>query len=594
MEEGSQSDYADMCYSTKELQKINPKYPMRSEDVVGAAYRNMLCVQTDNSGTKGSFYESGTTLATLYPKANSVFDVNGHGSKKYDFNSYLNNDPTSSSNADAIFDKRERIPVAYESGTGGIVAYGGGLPLPSGTEEIYCNDFNYVRFGVNVDAGDNSCVRQIADLANECTSLLDVGRFTTDLFVGKKENTKPGSSVLPSADLDAYVRVNQTEIWDATGKHNYNSTVPWDITTPYTTSYDVGTTTCKNALVGLIYVVEFDSMSTIKKVETKMKVQDVVLGATTLTQSFGVEFVFDKSDVTTIAKSLELNNLIERPRSGNPGYIMGKPVLGGTTHPDSELAVRALRDGLSLGSTSDGTCDSNVLFSEIVNFGEDVTHSCTVEFTKAELKDFCTLTTSPYLSTVAVDDTTNIYVPEWLVPVYGDDDAYIGIFGNADPLDITQWLKISKPSFAVPTRSFSGTDSRCAGTPTSVHYKFMWTNVGNVNNPQAKIIAAQVDLDSAGDNLVFSKDIGGTGSASMKQKFQFDTTVTWVYYEKDSAIYSPPTPPIIFSVPYDVFYPFEIQSAAQPAAGGQGVWLRAGIVGLVSLVVMVAGMGSNI
>ncbi len=171
----------------------------------------------------------------------------------------------------------------------------------------------------------------------------------------------------------------------------------------------------------------------------------------------------------------------------------------------------------------------------------------------------------------------NIYVPMWLVPELGADDLYVGIFGNADPLDKTQWLKVNK-AFQDSTASFQDRTLTCTGVVTAAHYRFMWTLVGSVKNPQAKIMSVQVDYESS--PMQFLDD-----GVAATQNFPFDVTVNWKFYKIDEKIYSPPAPPIIFSVPYDVFYPFQITGAAGRTLGynaGFGLILTA----LASIVIM--------
>jgi hypothetical protein len=43
-----------------------------------------------------------------------------------------------------------------------------------------------------------------------------------------------------------------------------------------------------------------------------------------------------------------------------------------------------------------------------------------------------------------------------------------------------------------------------------------------------------------------------------KQPFSFITTVSWVFSPPKSEIVTSPPPLLIFSVPHDVFYPFQI------------------------------------
>ena len=128
----------------------------------------------------------------------------------------------------------------------------------------------------------------------------------------------------------------------------------------------------------------------------------------------------------------------------------------------------------------------------------------------------------------------------------------IGIFGNANPLDATQWLNVdfSIPSFGSPTMYTE--DAKCTDIPSSINMNIIWTYVGSIKNPQARIVNVEVTYENT--EMIF------TTSKSDRQGFNFMSTVTWVYQEESSSIYDPPAPPIIFSVPHDVFYPFAISS----------------------------------
>merc|ERR1719217_682750 len=66
---------------------------------------------------------------------------------------------------------------------------------------------------------------------------------------------------------------------------------------------------------------------------------------------------------------------------------------------------------------------------------------------------------------------------------------YVGMFGNADPLDTSQWLQARVVD--VSTTPTLSTDQRlCSNLITSLHYRFLTARVGEVGNPQNKIIGA--------------------------------------------------------------------------------------------------------
>ena len=78
------------------------------------------------------------------------------------------------------------------------------------------------------------------------------------------------------------------------------------------------------------------------------------------------------------------------------------------------------------------------------------------------------------------------------LPIFFSVNAtHVGIFGNADPLDYTQWLALDQ-TFGTNTYAWDDTTGSCRDFYTSLEYKFLTANVGSKSNPQNKIIAAQV------------------------------------------------------------------------------------------------------
>lgn len=138
---------------------------------------------------------------------------------------------------------------------------------------------------------------------------------------------------------------------------------------------------------------------------------------------------------------------------------------------------------------------------QTVGFGKNMFVGCTQEMTRQELKDFCTFSFSsssnhhqqqhPMLASHKISGVTgadHFVFPKWLET----SQDLVGIFGNADPLDRRQWIKVESalddPNFTIKSRSFVDAESRCIGMPSRLRFEILWTYVGNVDNPQAKIL----------------------------------------------------------------------------------------------------------
>lgn len=129
----------------------------------------------------------------------------------------------------------------------------------------------------------------------------------------------------------------------------------------------------------------------------------------------------------------------------------------------------------------------------------------------------------------------------------------IGSYGNADPLDPAQWLEIDVKiaSDAAVWQTRSGT---CEGAVTSMNYGFVWSYVGAQTNPQARILAAHLEFGTS--DLHYGLD------GVQVQSFPISVTASFVQRVEAPGANLLPSPPVAISVPYDVWYPFRIDSRA--------------------------------
>lgn len=150
----------------------------------------------------------------------------------------------------------------------------------------------------------------------------------------------------------------------------------------------------------------------------------------------------------------------------------------------------------------------------------------------------------------------------------------MGIYGDADPLDITQWSQIgfSVPS---PARSWNAKTSTCKSMFTGLNLEFLVAASGERSNPQNKIIAARAEVVTQDWVMKLVRSLYHatlnvfimmyflffysvpSGDDTTKQVFPLAVTVSFVF-KQDNVVrgYEPPAPPVLFEVPYDVFYPF--------------------------------------
>lgn len=188
--------------------------------------------------------------------------------------------------------------------------------------------------------------------------------------------------------------------------------------------------------------------------------------------------------------------------------------------------------------------------SKKVGFAKNTFVGCTQSFTREELKEFCLDISNqhPMLARNKVGEGYFVF-PKWLEA----NQTLLGIFGNADPLDKRQWVEIESHTFT-RSRSFFEAENRCIGMPSRLRYDILWTYVGNVDDPQAKILSAKKSFE---EGLTLQHTL----PPNETQPFSFVTTVSWSFLQPEYKLVKSPHPLGLFSVPYDVFYPFQKQKA---------------------------------
>ncbi len=196
---------------------------------------------------------------------------------------------------------------------------------------------------------------------------------------------------------------------------------------------------------------------------------------------------------------------------------------------------------------------------QVINFGEDLTVACTRPMNMSELENICTAQVHQHLY-----KDKDILLPHWL---FQDLDA-VGMFGNADPSDLSQWILISKnEDYGAKSRSWNPAVNRCIGLITGLKYRILWTFVGSVANPQAKVVRILLEYE---DSVQLTHRI----DPKQSQPYTFTTTVTWVFVgdEKADLVKLPP-PTLFFRIPDDFFYPFQFTSSGHALQNGRCLFM---------------------
>lgn len=266
---------------------------------------------------------------------------------------------------------------------------------------------------------------------------------------------------------------------------------------------------CSNMIQSVVYHVNHSSSSfgTILSVNAEVIVTDVdivvpaaaststAIYSAAISQSFGIEY--SSSDPADISNSN--GNVIKRQRSGNPGYLMGKPVLFGFQN-GSGTSVQELVEGLTVPITTGvGLCPdgSEAVSTSATSFGYDTISGCRLVLNRQQLKDFCCTGASGSCMDNSLSsllyDSAYINKANGIAYFLNITPGLVGIYGDADPLDISQWnaMEISIPS---DQRQWNDITSTCSKVFAGLQVKFLISYTGEKQNPQNKIVSALAEV----------------------------------------------------------------------------------------------------
>jgi hypothetical protein len=236
---------------------------------------------------------------------------------------------------------------------------------------------------------------------------------------------------------------------------------------------------CRNAVVSICYDLSRNAEGTLTGASASLVVTDLLVNATSSLTSVAQAFSVSFRSSASVTRTAAAGNLMDRSRSGNPGYLHGLPLLAGIASSDSTGAsvIRAQQPGMALPAVSlTGDCGDGMADLP-VHFGVDVRAGCSLTLSRDELEAMC--------------GGGGSYMSSDIPSFFNVTTTHIGIFGNADPLDVTQWLPLDT-SLTSATYLWDDKAGTCSNLITSVNYRFLVAEVGKANNPQRKIVAAQV------------------------------------------------------------------------------------------------------
>ncbi|KAJ3290577.1 Tectonic-1 [Borealophlyctis nickersoniae] len=297
-------------------------------------------------------------------------------------------------------------------------------------------------------------------------------------------------------------------------------------------------------------------------------------GASSVLQTFSTVYVVPPTNVSTLPV----------PKSGNPGYIVGKPLLVGTLvkngnqsaiayTPNPQYGLTVPTDVFFSGSTTPSCPPAGSRSQRLpVLFGYDSLAGCTLSYTREDLTNNCAVIRGRVLEvqTLAVAGIT-----------------HVGRFGNASWEDLEGWVQISNDnSSATAVLGTPDPAGTCSSLLTELDIQILTAPLGSKINPQPAILAMRINyvlgrfqyrcttpLDCA--------TVPVPPATTPQQSFRIKTTVSFVEIENRPEMLVPPAPRIVPPLPQDVFYPFKIGGSGKGLDGQKWRILFGFGVGLV-------------
>ncbi|KAI8616598.1 hypothetical protein BC830DRAFT_189973 [Chytriomyces sp. MP71] len=488
---------------------------------------NQLCVVINNSPLKGYFYSDPGSRYQSDSFFSSQIQMKpfSFGTNSYDVVSPI---PLSAGTTQPAVLLRN-----YSIGDLLVVAYTdvplyGTFPLPAVSTSGECDDSNPAKYLISES---NACVRQVpAGFAPAlCTSasVLDVSYYLSGYQFVANAATNISLATLTCMNLQG-------------------ATVACSTITPY---WNTTSATCSNVITSLQFNFTYTTQN-----------GSIQISGVSANTQFG-QFQFSDAATAVMQKfsiAWSPANVQPVPKSGNPGYILGKPVLFGSliqlpipavayfaSQKDALTLPRDVYSGGFLG------CTGLVTDRLGVNFGEDVETGCTLYFSYSDMQDCATVRDAAYAAVAgAAAGASKV-----------DLINLVGKWGNSSVEVVEQWVPILQRSLGDASKPPTSPGT-CSSVLTSLTIEFLTSKMGVSSNPQTAIVAARVTKTwgSFSYRCMTPNDCRAVNGIyqNRKQRFRVKAAVSFMDVGLAASPFVPPAPRLVPLLPDDIFYPFSL------------------------------------
>lgn len=481
----------------------------------------LFCIIRDNYESR-NFYNDVQTASTNEEFSNLKSQS---ASVVFDYNSEEIDQPSTASS----YKVGDPVILVFDNGASGFLS----LPRPLFGSE--CDDNNPAAYR---EDSSTECTRTITSLASACETLpvlsalsyyqgFKVAKNPAVLNSNTSNSTSNSNSSVSTPDL---VNVMLTE--PLLCKTAIGIPRTCSFTVPPNPTYDAANKTCKNVALEVMYRVQYSNSST-----------DIV--------SVMVEFVFGS---VSAEEGLELRQKVSVSfsktggtdfifkRSGNPGYIVGEPLVAGKLVTDNNN-----KDAIFLSSdrntwltiikpSVDGACGNSTVRTS-VTFGVDMRTGCTISVPLDLRGSQCKL----------IQDTA-------LNALLGDQPTYVASFGNSDVNSVGDWVKVLNTR---PANEAGQGDAQCRNMRLGLHIEVLFANFGFLAKPQPKIVGVLYKYDDPKDIQYQCTGIQcQQGNSLLEQKVEVVTSVGFVDVSDTPMPWIKPRPTSEAKASSDFFFPF--------------------------------------
>ncbi|XP_052532769.1 tectonic-3 isoform X2 [Tympanuchus pallidicinctus] len=252
----------------------------------------------------------------------------------------------------------------------------------------------------------------------------------------------------------------------------------------------------------VIYEIEFNGTHGIQSVSVRFKVTSISgSSGFSLQQHFTLRFW-----TRMLSHTL--------PRSGNPGYITGAPLLIANGSAVQHMSI--------LQSEGDGSCSQ--FLRHTVRFGSNMRTGCKLRLTQVEKSNCSYIQLKLYEAFQGMNQAEDL-----------------AIIGSARSSQEEEWVTILIQNCSVQTENCSS----CCMIPVTLDIQILWTKMGLLSNPQAQILGVRYfyqcrSLKSLSTSLV-----------PLTTVVTFTEMTEWP---------EPPRglPKVHWKLPFDFFFPFKM------------------------------------